>query len=292
MPVYNAGRYLAEAVESILGQTYGPLELIAVDDGSTDDSLAILKRYSARDPRVRLISRPNTGYSVALNEALGLASGEFLARMDADDVSDPERFAKQVEFLRRHPECVAVGCRVLLIDYSGGSLGIAPGDLDHETILGHLLKGLGAAIPHPGLMARAGAVRELGGYRVEFEPVEDLDLFLRLADLGRLANHPDVLLSYRQHAQSVSHRRHAEQLRKARLVVMEAFARRGRPVGEDFQLVGWPDPSGVWRFKVWFWSALTQGRTGAARHFAVQVVKARPFSVDSWRIAYHAVRGR
>ena len=102
MPVYNATRYLAEAVESILGQTFRDFEFLITDDGSTDRSLAILKRYAAQDARIRLWSRPNAGYVVRLNEMLHQARGDLIARMDADDVALPERFARQVEFLRSH----------------------------------------------------------------------------------------------------------------------------------------------------------------------------------------------
>src|SRR5688500_15704659 len=92
MAVYNGGAYLAEAVESILGQTLADFELIAVDDGSTDDSPAILKRFAERDPRVRVVTKANAGLPRALNDGLALARGEFIARMDGDDVAYPHRF--------------------------------------------------------------------------------------------------------------------------------------------------------------------------------------------------------
>ena len=96
MPVYSARAYLAEAVRSVLGQTFSDFELIAIDDGSTDDSLDILRRETSGHSRVRIVSRPNTGYSPALNEALALATGRYVARMDADDVAMPRRFELQV----------------------------------------------------------------------------------------------------------------------------------------------------------------------------------------------------
>src|ERR1700726_1508117 len=114
MPVYNAERYVAEAVESILSQTFADFEFIIIDDGSKDRSLAILEEYAARDPRIRLVSRPNTGIVKALNQGLALASGELVARMDADDIAMPERLAKQRDYLADHPECVMVGSRVLV----------------------------------------------------------------------------------------------------------------------------------------------------------------------------------
>jgi glycosyltransferase involved in cell wall biosynthesis len=100
MSVYNGERYAPEAVESILAQTFGDFELILIDDGSTDGTKAMLEGLRQARPRVRLISRPNKGLTRTLNEGLGLARGEYVARMDADDVSLPKRFEKQVEFLR------------------------------------------------------------------------------------------------------------------------------------------------------------------------------------------------
>ena len=124
MPVYNAKRYLGEAVESILSQTFRDFEFLIIDDGSTDRSLAILQRYAAQDARIRLSSEPNAGYVVRLNEMLHQARGDLIARMDADDVALPERFARQVEFLRSHPEVDVVGGAHENIDSKGHLLNI------------------------------------------------------------------------------------------------------------------------------------------------------------------------
>src|SRR4051812_38318159 len=108
MPVYNAGRYLAEAVDSVLTQSFRDFEFVIVDDGSTDGSAAMLDDYARQDSRVKLVRRPNTGIVGALNDGLRECRGEFVARMDADDVSLPERFEKQVAYLREHHEVVAL----------------------------------------------------------------------------------------------------------------------------------------------------------------------------------------
>jgi glycosyltransferase involved in cell wall biosynthesis len=264
MPVYNTRRYLRQSVESILSQTFGDFELIIIDDGSTDGSTEILKEFQQGDSRIRLISRPNTGISRALNEALSLASGDLLARMDSDDIALPCRFEKQVAYLREHPECVALGCCVREIDPHGIPLGIIRNQLDHDQILQALLKGYGAHIPHPAVMMRRLAVLDVGGYRVEFQLVEDLDLYLRLAERGRLANLPDVLLEYRQHFASVNYRRYFEQIRLASLVVAEALARRGQIVPASFTLPGWPEPMRLERYRNWVWAALQSGRFAVA----------------------------
>src|SRR5690242_20811965 len=98
MPVYNAEHYLQTAVESVLNQTFKDFELVAFDDGSTDRSLSMLRAFESKDARVRVISRENRGYLIALNEMIALARGEYLARMDADDICRPTRFEKQVKF--------------------------------------------------------------------------------------------------------------------------------------------------------------------------------------------------
>ena len=190
MPVYNAQRYLAEAVDSILAQTWRDFEFVIVDDGSTDRSPKLLERYAVRDSRIKLIRRPNTGIVGALNDGLAAASGELVARMDADDVALPERFEKQVAYLAEHPEVVALGSRVTGVDPYGCVLFHSEHKLAHEEIDAGLLRGVGWAIVHPAAMLRREAVAKVGGYRKEFQWVEDLDLFLRLGEAGRLANLP------------------------------------------------------------------------------------------------------
>ena len=116
MPVFNAARFVAEAVESVLGQSFGDFELIAIDDGSTDGSGEILDRYAGKDCRIKVRRRENRGIVASRNEGLEMTSGELIAVLDSDDVAMPDRFALQVEFLGKHPECVAVGGAALVID--------------------------------------------------------------------------------------------------------------------------------------------------------------------------------
>jgi glycosyltransferase involved in cell wall biosynthesis len=290
MPVYNSRRFLGQSVGSILDQTFRDFEFIIIDDGSSDRSLAILERYARRDRRIRLVSRANTGYSRALNQALSMARGEFLARMDSDDVARPRRFERQLEYLRGHPECAAVGCRVLEIDPWGVPLKTTSNELDHDPIVEQLLKGAGAEIPHPGVMMRRSPVVALGGYRVEYEPVEDLDLYLRLSERGRLANLPDVLLEYRQHLASVNQLRCAEQVRLASRVVAEALRRRERPVPEDFSVPGWSMPTELEAYHSWARAAVRAGRFGAAWRHAAAIAFRRPRAVESWKIVYGVLK--
>src|SRR3989344_7971206 len=124
MPVYNAGDFLVEAVKSILNQTYKNFEFIIVDDASTDSSYSILKQYARKDKRIKLFNNTkNKGISISVKLAISKAKGEFIARMDADDISFPQRLEKQVEYLQKHLQTVAIGTQCLLIDKNGEIIG-------------------------------------------------------------------------------------------------------------------------------------------------------------------------
>src|SRR5258707_12307786 len=162
MPVYNSERYVEQAVESILRQTFADFEFLITDDGSTDSSLAQLRRYAARDARIRLTSRPNTGCVKALIEMVPLARGKYIARMDADDISMPERFERQVQFLEQNPECVAVSSKVLLMDPDGARMKYAGEKQTHEEIDSAHLRAEGGAMSHPAVRIRSAALRASG----------------------------------------------------------------------------------------------------------------------------------
>ena len=211
MPVYNGARYLKEAVESILAQTFSDFEIIAVDDGSTDDSLAILQKLAQVDSRIRIVSRPNTGIVGALNDGLAVARGEFVARMDGDDIARPERLEVQLNYLRAHPELVAIGCGVRMVDPAGRVLKNFTASTDAPKLRRDLIEATTIGIIHPTLLVRRNVLERVGGYRSQYNFVEDIDLFLRLLDEGELGNAPEILLDYRQHLQSTNSTRHEKQ---------------------------------------------------------------------------------
>ena len=293
LPVYNAERYIASAVNSVLAQTFTDFELIVVNDGSTDGSLAILQSIAAGDPRVKLISRPNTGYVAALNEALALATGEFIARMDADDLCLPERFAKQIDYLRAYPEVVLLGTHVAQMDDQGRVIGpMKDVAFGHEAIDAALLR-RGWPIVHPAVMMRTAAVRALGGYLPELCPNEDHDLFLKLAEVGRLENLPEVLVHYRKHAASESTTKRDKSVGLISRIIVDACRRRKIPVpteaGADSPAAP-PEP--VDQHRDWAWQAVKHRNIPAARHYAFHTLRRRPFKLDSWRLTFCAVRGR
>jgi glycosyltransferase involved in cell wall biosynthesis len=289
MPVYNAERYLPAAVESILSQTVRDFEFIIIDDGSTDGSRRLLEECARRDARIRVVSRPNTGIVGALNDGLALCEGEFIARMDADDISLPERFEHQVSYLRQHRDCVMVGSRVLLIDPEGAPIRPWIDELSHEQIdRAHLSRAW--PVVHPTVLIRRWALDAAGHYRKQYETLEDLDLFLRLAEVGKLANLPEILLHYRQHFASICHTNTPKQNSIRDNILAEAHARRGlAPLA-----VAAAAPLAKSRsdcHHLWAWWALNAGNISTARKHAMQTLARRPISADSWRLTYCALRG-
>lgn len=294
MPVYNAGRYVADAVESVLSQTLGDFEFLILDDGSTDDSLGALRRYEGRDPRIRLIARPNRGVSASLRELVEQSRGALLARMDADDVALPDRFARQAEYLRAHPDCVLVGSRVLVIDPEGDPLCDWCTEQGHEAIEARYLRAERVTpISHPSVMMRREAVLNAGNYRPY--ALEDVDLFLRLGERGRLVNLPEVLLRYRIHAGNVSktaayHDRIDGEFRE---IVRAARQRRGLPEADGPPPPPRPrvDPTPTEEREKWAWWALGAGHLATARKHARWVLAHAPLSPRSWKLMYCVSRG-
>lgn len=287
MPVYNAEKYVAEAVESILGQTFGDFEFLIIDDGSLDGSLAILKRYAEKDQRIRLVSRPNTGYVVALNEMLRLARGKYIARMDADDVALPERFSRQVEFLDIELDVVCVGGAHEVIDEQGRVLltRLELPENNHEiqqlALAGH------GSICHPCAMIRRASLIKVGGYNEAMLPAEDLDLWLRLGEVGALANLKDTVLKYRLHTNSVSEQNRIQQRRNAREACERAWRRRGIE-GRFEATEPWrpgPDRSSQHRFMLQYgWWAFNSGQRQTAIIYGIRAIAALPFAVEGWKL--------
>ncbi len=200
MPVLNGGKYLAQAVASILGQSFQPLELLLVDDHSTDGAIAGL---AISDPRLSLLINKGTGVSAAFNTGLKQARGDFIARMDADDIALAERIERQLEYLEDHPAIDVCGACVEIFsdkELAGGNIRYqawlnscrSPEDIQRELFVE-------SPIPNPTAMFRREAILSLGGYADPGWP-EDYDLYLRADALGMLMGKPEeVLLRWRDH---------------------------------------------------------------------------------------------
>lgn len=291
LPVYNGARYLAQAVESVLNQTFGDFELLLLDDGSTDKSLQIMESFRAKDARCRVYSGPNRGLVPTLNLGIELANGELIIRMDADDVCRPERFEKQTSFMHRHPDHVAVGARALFIDPEGLPIFEAGDRFTHDEI-DISLRTLGRGIWHPSTTIRKSALNAIGGYRAGYRHAEDLDLFLRLAEVGKLAVLPEVLLDYRQHVASVSFRNTTEQAASARSAIEAAYTRRGISLHEVELRIDSPTTESLADVHaLWAWWALGAGNVHTARKHALRAFRLRPLSYQNLRLVACAVRG-
>ena len=206
MSVYNNAPFLAPAIESILGQSFTNFEFLIVNDGSSDESGAIIDGYAARDPRVRPIHQKNAGLVVSLNRLIEEARAPLIARMDGDDISLSERFARQIAFLDANPDHGVVGTWTVNIDEQGN---LAPSvGLDHPTDHEGFLDALNGKplLCHPSAMMRTELVRAAGGYRGQYAHCEDYDLWLRLSEMTKLCSLPERLLQYRYSEAQVSNK--------------------------------------------------------------------------------------
>lgn len=218
LPVYNGERFLKEAVDSILVQTFTDFELIIVDDCSMDSTSLILTEYATRDTRIRVMRQSrNMGIVEALNTGSHAATGQYIARMDVDDISLPERFERQVEYLNSHPDVGVLGTGVQLIDVLGKKQTIVTLPPDYIQIYWSLF--FCNPIVHPTVMMRRDLFLRARGYRTGYP--EDYDLWRRMASLTRLANLPEVLLLLRKHLSNLSLTHEAYSLASAIRVIRE-----------------------------------------------------------------------
>ncbi|MEX0777515.1 MAG: glycosyltransferase [Phycisphaeraceae bacterium] len=287
LPVYNGQRYLAAAVSSVLMQSMKDFELIVIDDGSTDGSLAILEGLARRDQRVRLVSRENRGLVATLNEGISLARAPFIARMDADDICLPQRLARQWAFLQANAAVVCVGGYYQLMDQRGRHLTTMTPPSDHAGLERELLAGH-TPLCHPSAMMRAQAVRAVGGYDPAMMLAEDLDLWLRLGEIGRLAVLPEPVIRYRLHGESVSEKAGLKQRQVARAAVEAAWRRRGISGRFEAQDPSRPQSSRRSRHRfalLYGWWAFGSGQRRTAMLYGLRCVSLLPWNLEGWRLA-------
>jgi cellulose synthase/poly-beta-1,6-N-acetylglucosamine synthase-like glycosyltransferase len=281
MPVFNAERYVCEAVESILSQTFGDFECLVFDDGSSDRSFELISQYPRRDSRVTVFQGDHEGYARWLNRGIELARGNFIARMDADDISLPDRFMRQVRFLSENPSVVAVGCDAYCIDQDGDMIGVARHETDSLELQKSLLEGKLGVIAHPTAMIRRDALVRAGRYRPEYEPTEDLDLWLRLLGEGQLANIPDLLFKYRYHSSSVSHTRAERQQQLTRLLLDEHRRQHQLPP-LPHNATSFEAPSVAAEHRRWARSSLALGHRSTARKHLRYAMQTERLSIQGW----------
>jgi Glycosyl transferase family 2 len=210
MGVFNGERFLAEAVDSILNQSFGDFEFIVINDGSTDGSGAILDSYETKDPRMHVYQQQNKGLIESLNRGCSIARGKYIARMDADDIAMPDRLQKQIDFMEEHPEIGLLGGAIEYIDTNGRVFRTYRHPLDDQAIRCALYRAEGSFC-HPATVMRSNVLVSAGGYRTSFLAAEDYDLWLRMANSSKLANLDSVVLKYRIHPRQISQQKLIQQ---------------------------------------------------------------------------------
>jgi glycosyltransferase involved in cell wall biosynthesis len=297
MVVCNADRFLAEAIESILSQTFGEFEFIIVDFGSTDKSRSIISSYAAMDRRVKFHTMSNCALPEARNAGCFLAQGRYIAIMDADDVSVRDRLKWEFEFMEEHPEFGLVGGATDWVDATGRSLRI-----DHLPTEDHEIRAaLESRCPfcQSTVLIRREAFTLVGGYRVVFAQAEDYDLWLRIAEHFKCANLKQVVLKYRIHPYQISIRKRAQQT-LCILVAQVAASSRRKGITDPLCSVEEITPAVLARmgvseakqqiaaaseYLVWIRTMYTAGEYSVALKAAIEVLQSPWEHMERWQIA-------
>ena len=227
MPIYNASVFLPEAISSLQNQTHTKFRVIAIDDGSTDDSAKIYRLLTTGDSRFEIINQENCGVAKTLNNALRLCSAEFIARQDADDISAPLRFEKQLSYLINHPKILAIGS-----DYQK----IINNKLDYIREIPVTSEQISLfmisrnCLPHGGMLFRASIFKEFNNYNdsIETRHVEDFELWERILKIGKIETIPEILYFHRAHPTAVSTLGIDEQNNKAEQISIRIAHHIGR----------------------------------------------------------------
>ena len=293
VPVYNCVDYLDEALWSIRRQTFPDFQCVLVNDGSTDNSLQVLRRHALEDGRLQVLDKPNGGIVSALNQGLRTCVGEYTARMDGDDIALPDRFERQIRFLEGNPQIVMTGGWAQVIDAEGhgrvcqctegdGSCwcAVIRPPTDHESIDSGLASGSYTML-HPTIMARTAVMRQVGGYDPQFRIAEDLDFFLRMGESGKLANFPEIILQYRVRPKSQTMLFKASTA-KWDLRALRAAQARGRRISRSTFARAEDRIS---------WTELSNGKRRSAVKHAVRALAAAPTSPAGYKALARCVVG-
>lgn len=201
LPAYNAEKYISATVDSVIDQTHSCWELIVIDDGSSDSTLELLSQYN--DPRIKVFNQINIGIAKTLNRGLALAKGEYIARIDADDICTPDRLKHQIEILNTNQNVVLVCSNVEYIDNKGNTLGFSFSSTSENTLKRKLE--FGNVIFHPTVMFRKNIAVEVGGYDERLgKYFEDYILWIKMLKLGDVRLLPNHLVKYRIHSNSIT----------------------------------------------------------------------------------------
>lgn len=233
LSTYNEEKYIAKSIQSILDQTYPYFEFIIVNDGSTDSTLQIVRSFS--DPRIVVIDKPNTGLPDSLNKGIECAKYDWIARMDGDDIAMPNRFERQINYIKK--ESAIIGGQFISINEDGNAISgkISRKPLTYAKCKFALLFGM-SPLAHPTVLIKKELLVQYGGYDVNFRASQDLELWCRLVSFANMVNISDPILFYRQHNNNITNKRKDLQRKLAFLGFMKYVLKLRRPLtSEEFQ---------------------------------------------------------
>jgi glycosyltransferase involved in cell wall biosynthesis len=234
--VYNGAQFLAEAIESVLKQTFTDFEFIILDDKSTDSSLHIISDFAHRDSRIKIIKNvQNIGLTKSLNIACRVANGQYLARIDADDVCLLERLVRQVAFLDANPNCALVGSWVEIIDEAGNILRTVKYPTGSKDLKKDLIKY--NPFFHSSIIMSKDAFYSIGLYNEEFRFAQDYELYFRIAKKYDIANLPEVLISYRESKGTITSVKNRQQISCVIRAKYKAIRDRQYPIWSSVYLL-------------------------------------------------------
>lgn len=204
MSCFNSSRWLPEAINSVLCQTFENFELILVDDGSTDSTPDILQEFQRKDDRIIVETKLHSGLPDSLNIGITMAHGDWIARLDADDMCEPTRISRQLEYVKQHPAAVLVGCGFTEIDQNGRKLISHRYPASHKALLSRLVTSRGF-FPHSSAFFKKSSALAVGRYNIAFKQSEDRDFWLRMVAQGKFGCLTDRLVKVRKHDDQMSH---------------------------------------------------------------------------------------
>ena len=227
LSTYNEENYIAKAIQSILDQTYPYFEFIIVNDGSTDSTLQIVKSFS--DPRIVLIDKPNSGLPDSLNKGIASAKYDWIARMDGDDIAIPDRFERQVGYIKE--DSAVIGGQFIAINEMGEPISgkVSNKPLSYTKCRSALLFGM-SPLAHPTVLVKKELLIKYGGYDVNFRAAQDVELWSRLVPFVNIVNIHEPILYYRQHTNNITNKRKDLQRKLAFLGFMKYVLKLRRPL--------------------------------------------------------------
>jgi glycosyltransferase involved in cell wall biosynthesis len=203
MSCYNADRWLEESIQSVVNQTFTNWEFLLIDDGSTDESWSIIKKYHKKDNRIVPIKKNNTGLADSLNLGIARANGSWIARLDADDLCEPTRLDEQFRFVKKHPEIGLVGSWIIELDENGKIIKTHKYPSSHSKLVRNIERGK-AFIHHSTAFYDTKIVREIGGYNLRIKLAEDMRLWLKISAKWKIGCIDKPLVRVRKHSMQIS----------------------------------------------------------------------------------------